>query len=119
MKPDRSLDEMYVMSFLKLQLLRQGYEVQAQTGMKDSPYDMYVLQRRNKKGPVPSFAIDLKRFTKGVRKDSVDQRKKQAGFYSNLPLHTVYVKEGGQEIVTDRELADLISSDEGVRVVPY
>jgi hypothetical protein len=112
----KNLNEMFVSSILKLQLLRKGYSVYEEERIDGRRHDL-VFSKKNLRS-APLVVIDLEQYNAGALKSI--KKVRPTTLYRGAPVehHTVFIK-GGAEVVTDSALAKIIDTDGDLRVTVY
>lgn len=116
MTDHKNLNEMFVTSILKLRLLRKGYSVWQEKRIDERIHDLVFSKKDARSAPL--VVIDLKQYTSSALNKLPKSQRATTRGGAPIEHHTVFIK-GSNEVITDRALAEILGSDEDLKVSIY
>ncbi|MDT3466033.1 hypothetical protein ROV96_19035 [Stenotrophomonas pavanii] len=107
---------MFVASILKLHLLRKGYSVSQEERIDGRIHDLVFSKKGVRSAPL--VVIDLKKYNNSALKKIPKSYRAKTSGGAPIEHHTVFIK-GSNEVMTDRELAEILGSNEDLKVSIY
>lgn len=116
MTDHKNLNEMFVTSILKLHLLRKGYSVSQEERIDGRVHDLVFSKKDIQSAPL--VVIDLKQYNNSALKRLPKSHRVTTHGGAPIEHHTVFIKSSN-EVMTDRKLAEILGSDEDLKVSIY
>ena len=116
MTDHKNLNEMFVTSILELHLLRKGYSVSQEERIDGRVHDLVFSKKDIQSAPL--VVIDLKQYNNSALKRLPKSHRVTTHGGAPIEHHTVFIKSSN-EVMTDRKLAEILGSDEDLKVSIY